>query len=82
MVDVRNVTPGQGPLDKEQLEQSTPVQIRKHPSYLDYYYSLVETVEDLDPTSYSQAINGNDAENWMNAMREEIEQFIRARCGN
>ena len=35
----------------------------------------MEIVEDLDPTSYSQAINGHDAENWMNVMREEIESI-------
>ena len=75
VVDVGNLTPGQGPLDEEQPEICRPVRIRKHPSYLDDYCSLVETVEDLDPVSYSQAINGHDAVNWMNAMREEIESI-------
>ena len=50
-----------------------PIRARKQPAYLDNYCSLLETVQDLVPNSYSQAIKAHDAQYWLEAMRVEIE---------
>lgn len=61
--DVGHKIPGQGPL--KVIEQpNEPIgrltQARKQPAYLDNYCGLLETVQDLDPNSYSQAIKAQD----------------------
>ena len=49
--------------------------MRKQPPYLDDYYSVLETVQDLDLNSYSQVIKAQNAHYWLEAMREEIESI-------
>ena len=67
-----------GPLEViEQPDEPIGRQIwaRKQPAYLDDCCSLLETVEDLDPNSYSQAIKAQNVQYWLEAVREEIESI-------
>ena len=73
--DAGHIILGQGPL--EVIEQTDdligrPIQVRKLLAYLNDYYSLLKTMQDLDPNSYSQVIKAQDAQYLLEAMREEI----------
>ena len=66
--DVGHRIPGQGPLKViEQPDESIgrPIWARKQPAYLDDCCNLLETMQDLDPNSYSQAIKTQDTQYWL-----------------
>lgn len=41
---------------------------------------VMEAMEDLDLTFYSQAVNVHDTQNWLDAMREEIESIDKSQA--